>query len=206
MTTDYNKDLEDSYNFLNLPKTVTNTSTHQVIHYQYTATREKLSQKLYSIQGRGTRRDYAGPFVYVNNQLAWINLPRGRWVYTGKELKAELHLHDHLGNVRMVLEESDNSLVSVQQASYYPFGKAIHELSSSLPDPESTLDNRYLYNRKLERSGNPDSSGEFQADFGLDWYDYGARFYDAETSRCANCLAKRILIIAMHLAVVFILP
>ena len=42
----------------------------------------------------------------------------------------------------------------------------------------TTLKNRYLYNSKLERSGNPAFAGELQTYFGLDWYDYGARFYD----------------------------
>ena len=42
---------------------------------------------------------------------------------------------------------------------------------------------KYQYNGKLERSGNPAFAGELQDDYGLDWYDYGARFYDPQLGR-----------------------
>ena len=57
-----------------------------------------------------------------------------------------------------------------QEDSYYPFGMSIKSLShTTLTDNQK---NKYLYNGK-----------EFDEDFGLNWYDYGARFYDAELGR-----------------------
>jgi RHS repeat-associated protein len=63
---------------------------------------------------------------------------------------------------------------ATQQAFYYPFGMAIAGLSQQLPeDGQGRLfENRYLYNGK-----------EYQDDFGLNWYDYGARFYDPQIAR-----------------------
>ncbi|NJM15619.1 MAG: hypothetical protein HC896_09835 [Bacteroidales bacterium] len=67
-------------------------------------------------------------------------------------------LTDHLGNVRVVLNEFGEV---VQKADYYPFGmmwQGTFETSSG---------NKYLYNGK-----------EMQDELG--WYDYGARFYGIE--------------------------
>nr|NQU92114.1 hypothetical protein [Bacteroidota bacterium] len=43
--------------------------------------------------------------------------------------------------------------------------------------------NKYLSNGTVKRSGNPAEAGELQDEFGLGWYDYGARFYDAQLGR-----------------------
>ncbi len=119
----------------------------------------------------------------------WVSTPHGRFVLDGT-WKNEFHLRDHLGNTRVVLlEEEGDEYKTLQQNHYYPFGMLIPSLSTN-----NTLgalkDNRYLYNSKLERSGNPDPSGEFQDDFELNWYvypvfigNYGARFYDAQIGR-----------------------
>jgi RHS repeat-associated protein len=57
----------------------------------------------------------------------------------------------------------------LQNYAYYPFGMTMggFDYNSS-----ATLKNDYLYNGK-----------ELQDDFGLGWYDYGARFYDAVVGR-----------------------
>jgi RHS repeat-associated protein len=54
-------------------------------------------------------------------------------------------------------------------ADYYPFGMQIKQTSTDVTNP---LANKYLYNGK-----------ELQSELGLDWYDYGARMYDAAIGR-----------------------
>ncbi len=151
-----------------------------MIRYTYTASGQKLSQQLMEDAGESVRRDYAGPFVYVNDTLAWINTPHGRIINMGfasdnHELVKEFHLRDHLGNTRIVLEEEENNTYSdTHIADYYPFGMEIRRGDISHPSPRSgnKLNNRYLYNGK-----------EFQDDFELNWYDYGFRFYDPQLAR-----------------------
>jgi RHS repeat-associated protein len=155
--------------------------TNQMLHYTYTATGQKISQQLEDGGRLGTRREYAGPFVYVNHELGWVNTPHGR-IYnldlgnqgSQKEYILEFHLRDHLGNTRLVLEKHQDEYIPTQQAFYYPFGMAIAGLSQQLPENGQgrLFENRYLYNGK-----------EYQDDFGLNWYDYGARFYDPQIGR-----------------------
>jgi RHS repeat-associated protein len=57
----------------------------------------------------------------------------------------------------------------IQTDDYYPFGLAIAGLSGRT---ENKVENRFLYNGK-----------ELQTDLNLDWYDYGARMYDASLAR-----------------------
>ncbi len=83
----------------------------------------------------------------------------------------EYNIKDHLGNTRVTFADLDNSgivttLEILQQNHYYPFGANIEGLASG------SAPNKYQYNGK-----------EWNADFGLEWNDYGARFYDPWVSR-----------------------
>ena len=77
----------------------------------------------------------------------------------------EYFLKDHLGNVRAVFEPSEPTLTLTQLNDYYPFGMI------SISSPNGT-NNEYFFNGK-----------ELQDELNLDWYDYGARFYDPQIGR-----------------------
>jgi len=64
------------------------------------------------------------------------------------------------------------TLTLTQGAVYYPFGLAIDTLSYQLPVATGTTANPYLYNGK-----------ELHTQLGLEWLDYGARYYDAALGR-----------------------
>ncbi len=74
----------------------------------------------------------------------------------------------HLGNVRVTFNENGNIL---QEDSYYPFGMLQNGMSYQTSNNNYNKNN-YLYNGK-----------ELQTDFDLNWYDYGARFYDPQLGR-----------------------
>ena len=82
----------------------------------------------------------------------------------------EYFIKDHLGNTRVTIQETAGQPKVMQENHYYPFGMAL--AGQTYADVSQTLKNDYLYNGK-----------EFQDDLGLDWYDYGARFYDATIGR-----------------------
>jgi RHS repeat-associated protein len=121
---------------------------------------------------------YFGPFVHEGLQggtssLKYIITPEGRILNTGTDSspiwKWEYNLKDHLGNVRVVLTPSTTAgyATVLQEDNYFPFGMKMSQLSTSI-----TTTNDYLYNGK-----------QLQTSFGLNWYDYGARFYDPALER-----------------------
>ena len=79
-----------------------------------------------------------------------------------KTANKSCHVKDHLGNIRVVVNERD----SVEQViHYYPFGGSFGDgVGSSVQD--------YLYSDK-----------EFTRFNALNWYNYGARWYDPTTLR-----------------------
>jgi RHS repeat-associated protein len=105
--------------------------------------------------------------ILENNQPRRILHPSGT-VELDNELGSipvyHYHLTDHLGNVRAVIKPgSNNEAIVVQANDYYPFGM-VHSTAPAT--------NLYLYNGK-----------EAQKEMTGRWYDYGARFYDAQLGR-----------------------
>ena len=137
---------------------------HKVL-YIYDATGVKLKKQV--VSGADTPdRYYAGAFEYDDNkELELIHTEEGVINVTGSTYDYEYFLKDHLGNTRVTFKPDGNSLTLLQKVDYYPFGMVADKTNGE-------SDNKYLYNGK-----------ELQDEIDLDWYDYGARFYDAQIGR-----------------------
>ena len=164
MLVDLNKQISlVTYNYLNLPNqiNIVRKGDFDNILYQYDATGQKLIKQT-KVNGRViTTTHYIGNFVFENGALKHIITSEGLVEPMGGKMVYQYFIKDHLGNNR-VLFNGDNLVL--QQNSYYPFGMLV----TPLRENRAYYDyNRYLYNGK-----------ELQDDFELDWYDYGARFYD----------------------------
>ena len=175
---DPSKKIEVSYNHLNLPNLI-EFDNRDYITYAYTASGVKLRKTITTWKtATGGVTDYSGPFLYHDNQLSCIFTPAGRIIpitVTGNVLwKYEYNLTDHLGNVRVVFAAHSHGQPEVmQQTSYYPFGMTLQQQNFG---GLNTNRNRLLYNSK-------ELQDDELAGIRLDWYDYGARFYDPQLSR-----------------------
>ncbi len=173
MTSDANKSISNiTYNHINLPENIQFSKPDAPqIKYTYDAAGIKRTKQKISNNNTVIQTDYIGNFIYENNLLKYILTDYGKINIniTGNDtlLTRQYNISDHLGNIRVTFDQTGNIL---QEDSYYPFGMTQNGLSyTTLPDNQKNL---YLYNGK-----------ELQNDFGLDWYDYGARFYDAQLGR-----------------------
>ena len=154
MTIDGSRGATIAYNYLNLPRTV--TLNGKTLTYDYDASGAK-----HQYSDGSSIVKYSGTFEYKNaNVLKRIGNSEGQIIPAGDTLRFEYYLKDHLGNVRVVFDESG---AIVQENGYYPFGIAI---------PRSGTDavNRYQYNGKEKQ---PETN----------WLDYGARMYDPTIGR-----------------------
>ena len=157
LTKDLNKGISNiSYNCLNLPSAVT-FSDGSTIVYTYAADGAKL-KTVHKIGGTTTTTDYCGNVIYENGVQKLLLTEEG--YVTLSDGKYHYYLKDHQGNNRVVINQSG----TVEEANhYYPFGGVFASSGNVQP---------YKYNGK-----------ELDAKKGLNWYDYGARHYDAALGR-----------------------
>ncbi|WP_071149539.1 RHS repeat-associated core domain-containing protein [Bacteroides ndongoniae] len=160
LTKDLNKNISNiQYNSLNLPRKVTFTDG-STIEYTYAADGTKLRTK-HVINGTTTTTDYCGNVIYENGVQKLLLTEAG--YVTLADSKYHYYLQDHQGNNRVVIDQNG----TVEETNhYYPFGGVFASTSSVQP---------YKYNGK-----------ELDTKKGLNWYDYGARHYDAALGRFAT--------------------
>ncbi|GAB4044787.1 RHS repeat-associated core domain-containing protein [Spirosoma jeollabukense] len=114
-------------------------------------------------------QDYLGGIELKNNVVEAVYNEEGRAYNTGSGYRYEYVLRDHLGNTRLVFTDKngsgsiDNSEI-LSEAHYYPFGR---KMDGAWYSDASAGKYRYQYNGK-----------ELIDEFDLNFYDYGARWYD----------------------------
>ena len=127
------------------------------IAYLYGADGTKL-RTTHNINGTVTTTDYCDNVIYENGTATRLLTEAG--YVSLNDNKYHYYLQDHQGNNRVVVNQSG----TVEETNhYYPFGSVFANTNNVQP---------YKYNGK-----------EFDSKKGLNWHDYGARFYDAALGR-----------------------
>lgn len=168
VTRDLNKDItEISYNFLNLPQSITYANGNKV-SYTYSSDGHNLKTEYYVMQAGQLILDvlssccYFSNVEYMHNSIARIHFDGGYVSHYVRDPVYHYFLKDHLGSIRIVANETGTN---EQNNDYYPFGALTGESSGGDVQP-------LKYNGKeLDRVN------------GIDWSDYGSRMLDHATGR-----------------------
>ena len=127
------------------------------VTYTYAADGTKL-RTLHNINGTTTQKDYCGSVIYENGAAKLWQTEAG--YISMNDSKYHYYLQDHQGNNRVVVNEAG---ATEEINHYYAFGGLFDNSNSVQP---------FKYNGK-----------ELVTQKGLNWYDYGARQYDATLGR-----------------------
>ena len=159
LTKDLNKNIVDiQYNSLNLPSRIVFKNGDNISHV-YSADGSKL-RTVWVADGDTLTTDYCGNVIYENGVPVRLMTDVGYIALS--DTSYHYFIKDHQGNVRVVADEHGNA---EEVNDYYAFGGLMSTSSRQSVQP-------YKYNGK-----------ELDSKGGLDWYDYGARMYDAALGR-----------------------
>lgn len=171
MTKDLNKNISSiQYNSLNLPTSITYSDGRSAAYIYDAAGRKLRTSYKTSPVSTEVPTDYCGNMIYENNVLKQILVDGGYVTFSGSTPVYHFYLKDHLGNNRIVASASGTV---EQENHYYPFGGLMAESTNG--DTQ-----RFKYNGK-----------ELDRMHGLDWYDYGARHYDATRFTTMDRMAEK---------------
>ena len=183
-----------TYNHLNLPKLIT-FSSGNTIEIIYDAAGNKLRKIVKQGATVQYEQDYSGGIEYRKTPAAGtfrieaIYHEEGRYFNLNVDAsntpswRKEYALRDHLGSTRLMFADKDgDGMVEVtsnastneilQENHYYPFGLSY---GGSHWMNDAARDNGYKYNGK-----------ELNEDWGLGWYDYGARWYMPDVGKFSS--------------------
>ncbi|MEP0262315.1 RHS repeat-associated core domain-containing protein, partial [Dokdonia sp.] len=198
MIADKNKGITTiAYNYLNLPTFVKiNTIDAEenvqdgTITYIYDATGIKLAKVLRdNITLSTVTTSYAGGYIYEDtNGLEALQLfshPEGYVTpVTIKDVAGHQYAFnytDHLGNVRLTYADSDGdgtidpTTEIISEKNYYPFGLQQQGYNDVVTSNSNSMAERFMFNGK-----------ENNSELGLEFYDFGARNYEASLGRWMN--------------------
>ena len=159
MTCDGLKNLQITYNILNLPEYISKSGT--TVNYSWFADGSK-----YMVTSAGKGYRYTGSLIYTIDlgklEIESTDFAGGRINLVPQDIH---YFHtDHLGSVRAITNDNGET---VEQNAYYPFGSR-HTFGNTY----AQTTNRFKFNGKEEQtSGN------------LGLLDYGARMYNANIGR-----------------------
>jgi RHS repeat-associated protein len=129
-----------------------------------------------ALGGTTTTQDYVAGIEYKGSAIEAIYHYEGRCTpKTTGGWQYEYTLKDHLGNARLTFadQNGDGTVQTpeeiLQENHYYPFGL---NHSYAWMDNSAQPNNQYQYNGK-----------ELNEEFGLNWQDYGKRWYDPAIAR-----------------------
>ena len=172
------------YNQLNLPTKVI-FSGGKYIDYSYDAQGRKLKKTFYN-GTVSTITEYNDGYVYLklgtaNSTLEYIPTEEG-YIFKNASgvFSYAYQLKDHLGNVRITFTDLNNNHVItaneiIEEFNYDPFGVKHTGYNNNTLSIGNSLAQQLMY-----------SSKEYQEENSLDWYDFGARNYNADLGRWMN--------------------
>jgi YD repeat-containing protein len=117
MITDNHKKITISYNYLNLPRKI-QWDNGNWIELTYDAAGMKLSKTT----NTGVTKNYAGGIEYSGSNLEAIYTSEGRATPNGANYRYEYSIKDHLGNSRLMFQDSSGIPKILKESHYHPFG------------------------------------------------------------------------------------